>query len=196
MKLLNRYCFGWIDYYNHCYILIIFFRAFRRKRIFPQLQDAEYPEINIGMPIPVKVVQRVSFYTSAINFEKNYWNNILILQTKINIAVDDKSVKVQGTPVCGGSVLSRACVITNLSDIKKIQQGDILITHCTDIAWSPYFPLLSGVVTELGGLISHGAVVAREYGLPCVVGAKKATHIFQTGTVLLCFLLKIKKIKP
>ena len=50
-------------------------------------------------------------------------------------------------------------------------QGDVLITISTDIGWSPYFPLLGGVVTELGGLISHGAVVAREYGLPCVVGA-------------------------
>ncbi len=60
-------------------------------------------------------------------------------------------------------------------------QGDILITISTDIGWSPYFPLLGGVVTELGGLISHGAVVAREYGLPCVVGAVGATAAFQNG---------------
>ena len=61
-------------------------------------------------------------------------------------------------------------------------KGEILITISTDIGWSPYFPLLGGVVTELGGLISHGAVVAREYGLPCVVGAAGATSAFQTGT--------------
>ena len=60
-------------------------------------------------------------------------------------------------------------------------QGDVLITISTDIGWSPYFPLLGGVVTELGGLISHGAVVAREYGLPCVVGAEGATLAFQSG---------------
>lgn len=83
-----------------------------------------------------------------------------------------------------GSVVSRACVITDLSEAKNIQNGDILITHCTDIGWSPYFPLLAGIVTELGGLISHGAVVAREYGLPCIVGAKNATKVFQTGNVL------------
>lgn len=77
--------------------------------------------------------------------------------------------------------MARACVITDLSEAKCIQYGDILITHCTDIGWSPYFPLLGGIVTELGGLISHGAVVAREYGLPCIVGAKHATHIFETG---------------
>ncbi len=51
----------------------------------------------------------------------------------------------------------------------------------TDIGWSPYFPLLGGVATELGGLISHGAVVAREYGLPCVVGVEGATSIFKNG---------------
>ncbi|KOC62505.1 Cleft lip and palate transmembrane protein 1-like protein [Habropoda laboriosa] len=135
-------------------------KAFRRKRNFPRLKDIKYPEINIGMPIPE--------------------------ESNLNMVVDDKSIKIQGTPVCGGSVLNRACVITDLGDAQKIQPGDILITHSTDIAWSPYFPLLSGIVTELGGLISHGAVVAREYGLPCIVGVKKATQIFQTGdTVLL-----------
>ena len=56
-----------------------------------------------------------------------------------------------------------------------------MITISTDIGWSPYFPLLGGVVTELGGLISHGAVVAREYGLPCVVGAEGATSVFKSG---------------
>jgi len=72
-------------------------------------------------------------------------------------------------------------VITNLTEAKCIRHGDILITHCTDIGWSPYFPLLGGIVTELGGLISHGAVVAREYGLPCIIGAKTAVKVFQTG---------------
>lgn len=97
------------------------------------------------------------------------------------MTVADGCVKIQGTPVCCGSVLNRACVITAISDAHQIQHGDVLITHATDIAWSPYFPLLSGVVTEMGGLISHGAVVAREYGLPCIIGAKKATRTFQTG---------------
>ncbi|KAK8782016.1 hypothetical protein V5799_016640 [Amblyomma americanum] len=60
-------------------------------------------------------------------------------------------------------------------------RGDVLVAYCTDIAWSPFFPLLSGVVTELGGLISHGAVVAREYGIPCVVGASGATYVIRPG---------------
>ena len=86
-----------------------------------------------------------------------------------------------GTPVCRGRYQGIARNVTKLADAKCIQQGDILITISTDIGWSPYFPLLGGVVTELGGLISHGAVVAREYGLPCVVGAVGATNFFQSG---------------
>lgn len=91
------------------------------------------------------------------------------------------AIKIKGTPVCRGKVQGVARVMTKLEDASLIQAGDILITHSTDIGWSPYFPLLSGVVTEIGGLISHGAVVAREYGLPCVVGATGATQAFESG---------------
>ena len=62
----------------------------------------------------------------------------------------------------------------------------------TDIGWSPYFPLLGGVSTELGGLISHGAVVAREYGLPCVVGVEGATAIFKTGNFMEKYFSEVK----
>lgn len=72
-------------------------------------------------------------------------------------------IELRGTPVFKGVVRATACVALNLEEAKQIKLGDILITRSTDIGWSPYFPLLAGVVTELGGLISHGAVVAREY---------------------------------
>lgn len=72
-------------------------------------------------------------------------------------------VQLTGTPVFKGTVRATARVALNLEEAKQIKHGDILITRSTDIGWSPYFPLLSGVVTELGGLISHGAVIAREY---------------------------------
>ncbi|XP_049869624.1 putative phosphoenolpyruvate synthase [Pectinophora gossypiella] len=90
-------------------------------------------------------------------------------------------VSIRATAACGGEVVARACVVKELSEIGQLQKGDVLITHSTDIGWSPYFPLLTGIVTELGGLISHGAVIAREYGLPCLVGAVDATDMFRTG---------------
>ena len=60
------------------------------------------------------------------------------------------SDSVSGTPVCRGKYQGTARIVTRLSDAKLIQQGDVLITISTDIGWSPYFPLLGGVVTELG----------------------------------------------
>ncbi|XP_049875010.1 uncharacterized phosphotransferase YvkC-like isoform X2 [Pectinophora gossypiella] len=92
--------------------------------------------------------------------------------------------KIEATAVCGGEVVARACVVKDLSEIGQLKKGDVLITHSTDIGWSPYFPLLSGIVTELGGLISHGAVIAREYGLPCLVGATDVTDMFRTGDMV------------
>lgn len=74
-----------------------------------------------------------------------------------------EGVQLNGTPVYKGVVKAAVRVALNLEQAKEIKAGEILITRCTDIGWSPYFPLVSGVVTELGGLISHGAVVAREY---------------------------------
>lgn len=84
-------------------------------------------------------------------------------------------------PVCGGKVVGNACVIKWFSEIHKLQKGDILITYCTDIAWSPYFSIISGICTEVGGLISHGAVVARECNIPCIVGAQRATDKIKNG---------------
>ncbi|OQR78982.1 hypothetical protein BIW11_06043 [Tropilaelaps mercedesae] len=92
---------------------------------------------------------------------------------------------MRGTPVCAGQVKAPVCVVTTLEDADQIQQGDILVTYATDVGWSPYFPLLGGIVTELGGLISHGAVIAREFGLPSIVGVHGATRQFQSGQIVL-----------
>uniref|UniRef100_T1J0M5 PEP-utilising enzyme mobile domain-containing protein n=1 Tax=Strigamia maritima TaxID=126957 RepID=T1J0M5_STRMM len=99
----------------------------------------------------------------------------------ITVSRDNCWTSKTRTPVCNGTVKGIARVVLNLEETKNIQPNDILITHCTDIGWSPFFPLLSGIVTEIGGIISHGAVVAREYGLPCIVGAHNATRLFKSG---------------
>ena len=79
---------------------------------------------------------------------------MLIKPLLFQIALQDVSISlsdsVTGTPVCRGKYQGTARIVTKLSDAKLIQQGDVLITISTDIGWSPYFPLLGGVVTELG----------------------------------------------
>ncbi len=62
-----------------------------------------------------------------------------------------------------------------------LEAGDILVTSFTDPSWSPLFVSISGLVTEVGGAMTHGAVIAREYGLPAVVGVENATRLIKDG---------------
>ncbi|SHK55047.1 rifamycin-inactivating phosphotransferase [Desulforamulus aeronauticus] len=85
-----------------------------------------------------------------------------------------------GSPVSAGTVEGYARVILKLEEA-KLDKGDILVAPYTDPAWTPLFPLAAGLVTEVGGLMTHGAVVAREYGIPAVVGVDQATRKIQDG---------------
>lgn len=128
-------------------------KAQRRCRIYADCNKNRFDELQRGVPQPMSD----------------------------KIMIDTSAIHVKGTVVCCGNINARACVVRHFSEVSKINAGDIMITHCTDIAWSPYFPMLAGIVTELGGLVSHGAVVAREYGLPCIVGATNATTFINDG---------------
>ncbi len=72
-------------------------------------------------------------------------------------------------------------MVTQLEGAEALREGEILIASVTDVGWSPYFSLIAGLVTDVGSAVSHGAVVAREYGLPAVVNTRIATQVFQTG---------------
>ncbi|MER6603599.1 rifamycin-inactivating phosphotransferase [Streptomyces parvus] len=85
-----------------------------------------------------------------------------------------------GLAVSTGSVEGRARVILDLADA-ELEEGDILVTRFTDPSWSPLFLGVAGLVTEVGGLMTHGAVIAREYGLPAVVGVEEATRLIRDG---------------
>jgi rifampicin phosphotransferase len=85
-----------------------------------------------------------------------------------------------GLPVSAGTVEGRARVILDMADA-DLEAGDILVTAFTDPSWSPLFVAVSGLVTEVGGLMTHGAVIAREYGLPAVVGVADATRLIADG---------------
>ncbi|WJQ79623.1 phosphoenolpyruvate synthase [Brevibacillus brevis] len=85
-----------------------------------------------------------------------------------------------GIPVSTGVIEGRARVILNMEDA-DLEDGDILVTAFTDPGWTPLFVSIKGLVTEVGGLMTHGAVIAREYGLPAVVGVEKATTLIKDG---------------
>ncbi|WP_433220826.1 rifamycin-inactivating phosphotransferase [Dactylosporangium sp. CS-047395] len=85
-----------------------------------------------------------------------------------------------GLPVSAGTVEGRARVILDMTQA-DLAPGDILVTPHTDPSWTPLFVAAAGLVTEVGGLMTHGAVIAREYGLPAVVGVVDATRLIRDG---------------
>ncbi|MCY7965489.1 phosphoenolpyruvate synthase [Bacillus haynesii] len=87
---------------------------------------------------------------------------------------------IVGLPVSSGVIEGRARVILNMENA-NLEDGDILVTSFTDPGWTPLFVSIKGLVTEVGGLMTHGAVIAREYGLPAVVGVENATGLIKDG---------------
>ena len=85
-----------------------------------------------------------------------------------------------GLAVSAGTVEGRARVIVDMAEA-DLEPGDILVTAFTDPSWTPLFVAIGGLVTEVGGIMTHGAVIAREYGLPAVVGVEHATRLIRDG---------------
>jgi len=91
---------------------------------------------------------------------------------------------LRGAAASAGSYRGRARVVTALAAAEALEQGDVLVCPTTDPAWTPYFAVLGAVVTDAGGVLSHSAVVAREFGIPAVVGAAGATRLIRDGATV------------
>ena len=87
----------------------------------------------------------------------------------------------RGLPASAGVVEGRARVLLAASEMGKLEPGEVLVVHTTDVGWTPMFLIAAGVVTELGGPLSHAAVVAREFGVPSVVNVSGITRAVRTG---------------
>ena len=94
---------------------------------------------------------------------------------------DDSDDPYRGIPVSPGDCEGTVKVLNHPHESDKLKQGDILVTTATNPAWTPLFLIIGGLIMETGGPISHGSVVAREYGIPAVVGVKDATARFKDG---------------
>jgi pyruvate,water dikinase len=92
--------------------------------------------------------------------------------------------KVKGLPGSAGVTRGTARVIHSLAEAGKLQPGDVLVAIATEPPWTPLFATASAIVTDSGGVLSHSAVVAREYRIPAVVGTGHATSTFHDGQLL------------
>jgi pyruvate,water dikinase len=127
-------------------------RARARRDALPFQQRFEFPEISVGMPQPLEPRE-----------------------------VDMADGILHGRPASSGVVEGIVRVAHTLAEAAQLQPGEILVTPITDIGWTPYFSMIGGLVTDLGSAVSHGAVIAREYGLPCVVNTRQGTRFLRTG---------------
>jgi phosphohistidine swiveling domain-containing protein len=91
---------------------------------------------------------------------------------------------ITGVGVSGGRARGRTRVVRDVSGLAELRPGEILVTGTADPGWTGVFPLLAGIVTETGGVLSHAAILAREYGLPAVLGVVDATRRIRTGDLL------------
>jgi phosphohistidine swiveling domain-containing protein len=132
-------------------------KASKRRNIFPEIQRMQFDDIYYGYPEPAAETSH------GFNYEDNILN---------------------GIGVSRGIVKAKARVINNLEEADKLKPGEIMIVAYTDVGWSPYFSIIGGLITEIGSTLSHGAVVAREYGIPAIVSAKSARKRIKTGDTI------------
>lgn len=83
-----------------------------------------------------------------------------------------------------GEAIGKACIINGPEEFYKLEKGDVLVCRLTDPEWTPLFTLAGAVVADTGAALSHAAIVAREYGIPAVLGVGCATSKFQDGDII------------
>lgn len=88
---------------------------------------------------------------------------------------------LKGVPVSNGVCEGIVRIVNSADDANRLQKGEIMVAKFTDIGWTPYYSIVNGLITEIGSSLSHGAVVAREYGLPTIVNVKGATQLLKNG---------------
>lgn len=91
---------------------------------------------------------------------------------------------ITGLGASRGTARGRTRVVADLTELATVEAGDVLVASNIDPGWTSVFPLLAGLVTETGGILSHGAILAREYGIPTVTGVSGATALLPTGTLV------------
>jgi pyruvate,water dikinase len=130
-------------------------RAQHRRRLHPNKIALELPRVCQGKPAPVPA----------------------------SLTAQDSDV-MHGMPLSRGVARGPARVARTLQEASEMRPGEILVTPFTDVGWTPYFSRAAGLATEVGSVLSHGAVVAREYGLPAIAGLPDVTKRIKTGDLL------------
>ncbi len=128
-------------------------KAKQRRQKLPYQMQLVFPEISRGRPVP---------------FIRESGNS-------------SPGKTITGTPVSIGITEGMVRIVNHIDEAYQLEPGEIMVAPFTDIGWTPFFSTISGLVTEIGGALSHGAVVAREYGLPMVSNIPGIINLLETG---------------
>lgn len=130
------------------------------------------------------ILKNKKFYRSFRNFRNP--NEIRPSKGNANVdCVNDIQQKTfHGIAGSRGNTVGKAIIVRTVFEADQIQTGDILVTKFVDPGWTVYFSKIAGLITESGGMLSHGAVVSREYGIPAIFGVKNVTKHIKNGAVL------------
>ena len=124
------------------------------------------------------LIRRNKFYYNAY---RNYISDNEIGHNFHVISEAANKNSIRGLGANNGKITGTARVIEDFTQIDRLQEGDILVTRFTDTGWTPKFAILSGIVTEYGGILCHAAIVSREYGIPAIVCCKDAMSKISDG---------------
>jgi pyruvate,water dikinase len=115
----------------------------------------------------------------TISFRTNNGAVHAVRDVSFDLEAGDGTLK--GVPVSNGTCEGIVRIVNSADDANRLQKGEIMVAKFTDIGWTPYYSVVNGLITEIGSSLSHGAVVAREYGLPTIVNVKGATQLLKNG---------------
>lgn len=180
--------------YNQCrHSLLALGTIFKKKHLIQNAEDAlflKYSEIeNLSachLPVLIREVirQRKNKYSDDVKSSPpesfrlpagEYYSSEKNNPLEIGKVPEIEKCFLTGYSACEGRVIGRTRIVKDITSIGLIEKGDILVTKQTDPGWAPAFPIISGLILERGGMLSHGAIIAREYGIPTLVGVKDAT---------------------
>jgi pyruvate,water dikinase len=125
--------------------------AEERRKLYPEMMQLSFPDLSFGIPVPEE-------HSAA-----------------------GKEGDLTGIPVSRGVTEGKVRLVRSLEEARKLRQGEIMVSRYTDIGWTPFYSIISGLITEIGSPLSHGAVIAREYNLPAVVSVKGALNTLKNG---------------
>jgi pyruvate,water dikinase len=139
------------------------------RRAIDERRETWQREQGVTPPVVLPVKGGARFF--GLDFSR--WMPVRTSQTASNI--------IRGIGASPGRVTGLACVIHGPEEFDRMKPGDILVANITTPAWTPLFAMASGIVTDVGGPLSHSSIVAREYGVPAVLGTGVATHRIRGG---------------